>query len=120
MTTAPRKTALAFAAALVGTTALAPLASARDWHAPPAAHQWRGEAHGGGHDDTAAILGFGLIALAGAAIIANATPAPAPAPVYAPLYPYAAPPAYAPAPACTTINGYAACLGPDGTWQYVR
>ena len=53
-----------------------------------------------------------------AALIANA--AQAPQPVYAP-------PSYVPAPAyvqqtptCTTIDGYAACIGPDGNWQYVR
>jgi hypothetical protein len=61
---------------------------------------------------------LGIAALAGIAIATNAAqpqPVDAPQPVYAPAPVYAQP-----APTCTTINGYAACIGPDGDWQYVR
>jgi hypothetical protein len=112
MKTAIRRIAVALSAALIATTALTPLASAQEWHAQQH-RQWQGEQRQG-HDDSAALIGLGLFALVGAAIIANAAQAPA-EPAYAPQ------PAYAPpAPICTTINGYAACIGPDGTWQYVR
>jgi hypothetical protein len=122
MKTATRRIAIALSAALVATTALAPMASAREWQDQH--RDWHGEQHRG-HDNTAALLGFGIAALAGAAIIANiaqpAPPAYVPAPAYAPQPYYAAQPTYAaPAPTCTTINGAAACIGPDGNWQYVR
>jgi hypothetical protein len=127
---------IALATALVATTAITPLASAQEWRrgAPARVEHSRVEHvdHGRGHDNGAAWLGLGIAAIAGAAIIANAT---APQPVYAPQPAYVQPtyaaPAYVQAPyvqapyvqqtpTCTTINGYAACLGPDGTWQYVR
>jgi hypothetical protein len=126
MNTKVRTLGIALAAALVATTAITPLASAEEWHrgAPARVEHVN---RGGGHDNGAAWLGLGIAAIAGAAIIANAT---APQPVYAPQPAYVQPtyatPAYVqptyvqPAPTCTTINGYAACLGPDGTWQYVR
>jgi hypothetical protein len=117
------KIAIALSAALVATTAMAPLASAHDWR--EAQHrEWRGDG-GRGHDDTAAWIGLGIAALAGVAIAANAHPQPVyePQPVYSqpvysqPVYHHA----YGErAPTCTTINGYAACIGRDGTWQYVR
>jgi hypothetical protein len=113
--------------ALMATTAVAPMASA---------HEWQGrtryvrpvERH---HDNTAAILGLGLAAVAGFALLANSAQAQpvyaAPAPAYVPEAVYAPQPVYAPqaayaqpAPTCTTINGAAACIGPDGNWQYVR
>jgi hypothetical protein len=131
MNTKVRTLSIALAAALVATTAITPLASAEEWRRGAPARVEHVD-HGRGHDDAAAWLGLGIAAIAGAAMIANTT---APQPVYAPqpayVQPsYAAPayvqPAYVqptygqPAPTCTTINGYAACLGPDGTWQYVR
>jgi hypothetical protein len=122
-----RSLGIALATALVATTAMTPLASAQEWrHAPVRvghAPIERGpiERIRGGHGDAAAWLGLGIAAVAGAAIIANAT---APQPVYAPptyVQPSYAVPAYVQSgPTCTTINGYAACIGPDGTWQYVR
>jgi hypothetical protein len=125
MNTSARSLGLLLAAALVATTAMTPLASAQDWqrHRAPEHVQERQ----GGHDDTAAWIGLGIAAFAGAALIANAAQ---PQAVYAPPPAYAQAPAYvqqgyAPAyvqaaPSCTTINGYAACIGPDGNWQYVR
>jgi hypothetical protein len=106
-----RRIAVALSAALIATTAAAPMASAEGWR--NGRHEWQGR----GHDDSAAWVGLGIAALAGIAIAANA--AQAAPPVYAPAPAYA-PPVYAPAPTCTTINGYAACIGPDGQWQYVR
>lgn len=122
MKTATRNIALALSAALVATTALMPVASAHEWQDQH--REWRGEQRRG-HDNAGALLGFGLAALAGAAIIANVTqpaqPVYVPRPAYyPPQQVYAQSPYAAPAPTCTTINGYAACLGPDGQWQYVR
>ena len=96
-----RRIAVALSAALIATAAIAPVASAEEWRHDQ--RQWQAR----GHDDSAAWVGLGIVALAGIALAANAA--------------QAAPPAYAPpAPTCTTINGYAACIGPDGQWQYVR
>ena len=126
MNTSVRSLGIALATALVATTAMTPLASAQDWRHAPAHVGHAPIVQARGHDNAAAWLGLGIAAVAGAAIIANAT---APQPVYAPpayVQPSYAVPAYVqpsyaqPAPTCTTINGYAACLGPDGTWQYVR
>jgi hypothetical protein len=111
MTTAPRRIAIALSAALIGTTAMAPLASARGFEEHHRA--WHGEVRRSHDGGAGAWLGLGIAALAGAAIIANATQPPPPAYIPAPAYP-------APPPTCTTINGYAACIGPDGQWQYVR
>jgi len=120
MNTPVRSLGIALATALVATTAMTPLASAQEWRRGAPARVEHVD-HGRGHGDAAAWLGLGIAAIAGAAIIANAT---APQPVYAPpayVQPSYAVPAYAqPAPTCTTINGLAACIGPDGTWQYVR
>jgi hypothetical protein len=115
MGTRTGKIAIALSAALVATTAMAPLASARDWRDAAQHRDWHGG--GRGHDDTAVWVGLGIAALAGVAIAATASQ---PQPVYAPPPVYYQP-AYAQrGPSCTTINGYAACLAPDGTWQYVR
>ena len=122
MNTQARRLSIAFAAALVATTAMAPLASAQDWqhHREPVRVEHRGGHDDRGHDDTAAWLGLGIAAFAGAALIANAAQAPAYAPPAYVQQSYAQPAYVQPAPTCTTINGYAACIGPDGTWQYVR
>jgi len=132
MTTVSRGIAVALSTVLLATTAIAPMASARDRHGHPQRHAH--SQHRGG-DNTGALIGLGIVALAGAAIIASA--AQPPQPVYAPPPAYPPQPSYWPrtsyvqpiydpqafgqsAPTCTTINGYAACLGPDGTWHYVR
>jgi hypothetical protein len=108
MKTVTRRIAIALSAALVATTAVTPMASARDWRQQELRQrEWQTEPQRRGHDDAAAWIGLGIAALAGAAIVANA--AQPPQPVYA-----------QPAPTCTMINGYAACIGPDGAWQYVR
>jgi hypothetical protein len=101
-----RRIAVALSAALIAATAIAPMASAEEWRHDQ--RQW--QAHG--HDDSAAWVGLGIVALAGIALAANAAQAAPPA--------YTAPAYAPPAPTCTTINGYAACIGPDGQWQYVR
>ena len=107
-----RRIAVTLSAALIATAAIAPVASAEEWRHDQ--RQWQAR----GHDDSAAWVGLGIVALAGIALAANAAQAAPPAYVQPPAY---APPAYAPpAPTCTTINGYAACIGPDGQWQYVR
>jgi hypothetical protein len=116
MLSSTRRIAIALSATLLATTAMAPLASAREWRGDAQHHEWRGDG-GRGHDDTAAWLGLGIAALAGVAIVANAAH---PQPVYAPPPVYAEPVYAQRAPTCTTINGYAACVGRDGTWQYVR
>jgi hypothetical protein len=135
MNTLTRRIGVALTAALLATTAIAPMASAREWagqwqnHYRQAPHEWQGERHRS--DDGAGLaLGLGLAALAGIAILSSANHAPQP--VYQPAYPvypsYPQPsysqPAYAAPtygqPICTTINGAAACVAPDGTWQYVR
>jgi hypothetical protein len=122
MSTRTSKIAIALSAALVATTAMAPLASAREWRGEAQHHDFRG---GRGHGDIGAFIGLGVAALAGVAIAANVHPQPVYAqPVYAqPVYtqPVYAQPVYPQSgPNCTTINGYAACIGPDGNWQYVR
>jgi hypothetical protein len=114
MKTAARTIAVALVAAVAATAAIAPAASAREWQDQ---HRTWHQEPARGHDDTAALIGLGIAAFAGAALIASATQQPA----YAPPPAYYRQPAYAaPSPTCTTINGYAACIGPDGTWQYVR
>src|ERR1051326_6744614 len=83
MTTAPRRIAIALCAALGGTTALAPLASARQYRDDHRA--WHGEVRRGHDGYAGAWLGPGIAPLAGPAIIANASqpqPAYAPAPAY--------------------------------------
>ena len=120
MTTVSRGIAVALSTVLLATTAIAPMASARDRHGHPQRHAH--SQHRGG-DNTGALIGLGIVALAGAAIIASAAQPPQPS--YWPRTSYVQP-IYDPqafgqsAPTCTTINGYAACLGPDGTWHYVR
>ncbi len=134
-----RPAALALAATLVAGTALPQVAAAGEWpgqaqrggygynygydrhderqRAPARFDEHRVEHHE--HDDNGALIGFGIAALAGAAIIA-ATTADQPAPPY-PAPAYAPPPAYVPpAPDCRIINGWQACLGQDGYWHYVR
>jgi len=136
MTTLTRRIGVALTAALLATTAIAPIASAHDWQQRDR-RDWHGESHG--RDDNGAGLAIGLAAIAGIALLSSANhapgrradrPVPAPAyrqpvytqPVYArPVYtqPVYAQPAYG-QPSCTTINGAAACLAPDGTYHYVR
>jgi hypothetical protein len=145
MNTLTRRIGVALTAALLATTAIAPMASARQyqgeqrqgeqrqqaWHgAPQQRAEWHGEQRrDNGHDDGAGLaLGLGLAALAGVAIW-NASQAPVYQPAY-PAYPQQSygQPYYAPTyaqpgygqPNCTTINGAPACMAPDGTWQYVR
>jgi hypothetical protein len=130
MNTLTRKIGIGFAAALLATTAIAPLASAREWRGEP--HRGRVEAHHDGGNGAALAVGLGLAAVAGIALLsANQAPQPVYQPVY-PAYPqpsyvqpaYAPPvyaqPAYAAQPNCTTINGAPACMGADGNWYYVR
>ncbi len=136
MNTLARRIGVALTVALLATTAIAPMASARQWPGNWQEGQWQGqyreaprEWHGESHrpDDNGAglALGLGLAALAGIAILSSANHASEP--VYQPAYPvypsYPQPaygqPAYA-QPTCTIINGAAACIAPDGTWQYVR
>jgi hypothetical protein len=127
MNTLTRRIGVALTAALLATTAIAPMASAREWHGDHReAYRDRGDHHG---DDGAGLaIGLGIAAIAGIALLNSASQ---PAPVYQPVYPapvyrqpvYAQPvytqPVYA-QPSCTTINGAAACLAPDGTYHYVR
>lgn len=49
MTTRTSKIAIALSAALVATTAMAPLAAAREWREEVQHREWRGDA-GRGHD----------------------------------------------------------------------
>jgi hypothetical protein len=133
MTTLTRRIGVALTAALLATTAIAPIASAHDWQQRDR-RDWHGEPHGHGNDNAGLALGLGIAAIAGIAILSSVNHAPEP--VYQPVYPapayrqpvYAQPvyaqPVYA-QPAygqsnCTTINGAAACLAPDGTYHYVR
>ena len=132
MNTLTRRIGVALTATLLATTAIAPLASAREWHGDGRDNHREWHAHG---DNGAGLaLGLGIAAIAGLALLNSATEAPAP--VYQPAYPAPAygqpvyvPPAYAQPvyaqpvygqPSCTSINGAAACLAPDGTYHYVR
>jgi hypothetical protein len=125
MNTLTRRIGVVLTAALLATTAIAPMASAHGW--PGNGRTWHGESHRRGDDHAGLAIGLGIAAIAGIALLSSANHAPAP--VYQPAYPaYPAPayrqPVYAqPAygqPSCTTINGAAACLATDGTWHYVR
>lgn len=137
MNTLTRRIGVALTAALLATTAIAPVASARGWQGEQRQQSWHGEQR---HDDRrddghgnggALALGLGLAAIAGIAILsANQAPQPVYQPAY-PAYPQPsyvqptyAPPVYAqPAyaqPSCTTINGAPACMSADGNWYYVR
>ena len=130
MTTLTRRIGVALTAALLATTAIAPLASAHDWQQRDR-RDWHGESRGRGNDNAGLALGLGLAAIAGIALLSSADH---PAPVYQPAYPAYPAPAYrqpvyaqpvyaAPGygqPSCTTINGAAACLAPDGMYHYVR
>lgn len=126
MNTLTRRIGVALTAALLATTAIAPMASARDWHGDRGDHR---EFHDERHGDNGAglAIGLGIAAIAGIALLsANQAPAPVYQPAYpAPVYrqPVYVQPAYQPVyaqPSCTTINGAAACLAPDGTYHYVR
>lgn len=142
MNTLTRRIGVALTAALLATTAIAPMASAREYQGDhrEARHDWRGESHRGGDNGAGLAIGLGIAAIAGIALLSSANQ---PDPVYQPSYPaypaptyaqpayaqpaYAQPvyaqPAYQPAyaqPSCTTINGATACLAPDGLYHYVR
>jgi hypothetical protein len=106
MNTLTRRIGVALTAALLATTAIAPMASARqyqgeqrheswhgeqqhraDWHgAPQQRADWHGEQHrdNGGDNGAGLALGLGIAALAGVAIWNASQP---PAPVYQPAYP---------------------------------
>jgi hypothetical protein len=125
MNTLTRRIGVAVTAALLATTAIAPMASASGWQGD--GRTWHGESHRRGDDHVGLAIGLGIAAIAGIALLNSANHASAS--VYQPGYPaYPAPayrqPVYAqPAygqPSCTTINSAAACLAPDGTWHYVR
>jgi hypothetical protein len=133
MNTLTRRIGVALTAALLATTAIAPMASARDWQGDRRDFHGdvRHDSHREGDNGAGLAIGLGIAAIAGIALLSANQ---APEPVYQPAYPaYPAPsyrqPAYAqpvyaqPAygqPSCTTINGAAACLAPDGTYHYVR
>lgn len=134
MNTLTRRIGVALTAALLATTAIAPMASAREWRGQQRQQNWHhDERHDGGNGNGAALaIGLGLAAVAGIAILsANSAPQPVYQPAY-PAYPqpsyvqpaYAPPvyaqPAYAAQPNCTTINGAPACMAADGNWYYVR
>ena len=126
-----RRIGVALTAALLATTAIAPMASAHEWPAQwqgqyrEAPREWHGESHRRDDNGAGLALGLGLAAIAGIAILSSAHHAAEP--VYQPAYPvypsYPQPaygqPVYA-QPSCTTINGAAACLAPDGTYHYVQ
>lgn len=139
-----RRIGIALTAALLATTAIAPMASAREWQGQRQGGQWQGdhrqsrgeERHDSGGNGAALAVGLGLAAIAGIAILSANQ---APQPIYQPAYPaYSQPiyaqPAYAPPvyaqlayaqpayaePSCTTINGAPSCMGADGNWYYVR
>jgi hypothetical protein len=137
MNTLTRRIGVALTATLLATTAIAPMASAREWHGDGRDnHREVRRDHDDHHGDNGAglAIGLGIAAIAGIALLNSATEAPAP--VYQPAYPapaYRQPvyvqPAYAQPvyaqpvygqPSCTTINGAAACLAPDGMYHYVR
>jgi hypothetical protein len=131
MNTLTRRVGVALTAALLATTAIAPMASAREWHGDH--REVRHESHGHGDNGAGLAIGLGIAAIAGIALLNSATQAPAPvyqpaysAPVYRqPVYvqPAYTQPVYQPVygqPSCTTINGAAACLAPDGMYHYVR
>ena len=106
MNTLTRRIGVALTAALLATTAIAPMASARqyqgeqrheswhgeqqhraDWHgAPQQRAGWHGEQHrdSGGDNGAGLALGLGVAALAGVAIWSASQP---PAAVYQPAYP---------------------------------
>jgi hypothetical protein len=138
MNTLTRRIGVALTAALLATTAIAPMASARDWQGDR--RDIRGDthrdSHRGGDNGAGLAIGLGIAAIAGIALLSSANQAPEP--VYQPVYPaypapsyrqpvYAQPayaqPVYQPSygqPSCTTINGATACLAPDGAYHYVR
>jgi hypothetical protein len=137
MNTLTRRIGVALTAALLATTAIAPMASARDWQGDrrdihgDAHRDPHLDSHRGGDNGAGLAIGLGIAAIAGIALLSSVNQAPEP--VYQPAYPaYPAPayrqpvyaqPVYQPAygqPSCTTINGAAACLAPDGTYHYVR
>jgi hypothetical protein len=130
MNTLTRRIGVALTAALLATTAIAPMASAREWQGDhrEVRHDSRGDSHRGGDNGAGLAIGLGIAAIAGIALLSNANH---PAPVYQPAYPvpaYSQPvytqpaytqPVYA-QPSCTTINGATACLAPDGAYHYVQ
>jgi hypothetical protein len=125
MNTLTRRIGVALTVALLATTAIAPMASAQGWQGNP--RDWHGGPHRRSGNNAGLVLGLGIAAIAGIALLSTADHAPQP--VYQPAYPAYPQPAYRqpaytqPAygqPSCTTINGAAACLSPDGAWHYVR
>ena len=119
-----RGVAVLLTTAMLATTAMVPAASAHDTR--------RHHRHERGSDNTALMLGLGIAAIAGIALLANQSQASeqtyyAPQPSYyppqQPTY-YQPQPVYAPQaygrPTCTTINELPACMDQYGNWQYVR
>jgi hypothetical protein len=130
MNTRIRRIAAVASIALLASTAIAPLASAHDSRARH--HHSRAQSRG--NDNTGLIVGLGIAALIGTAIIASQSqaqptfsqPAPAYYPPPQPYYqggyqqPVYSQPQYVAQPTCTTINDVPACLDKHGNWQYVR
>jgi hypothetical protein len=133
MSTRIRRTVATLSVALLATTAVVPIASAHDTrgqyrHSHPQPQKR-------GNDNSGLIIGLGIAALIGGAIIASQAqqhePVYAPPPAYyppqqpyygsyqQPSYGYQQP-AYVAQPTCTTINDIPACLDRYGNWQYVR
>jgi len=119
-----RGVAVLLTTAMLATTAMVPAASAHDTR--------RHHRHERGNDNTALMLGLGIAAIAGIALLANQSQASQPA-YYPPQPTYYPPPqpSYYPAqqvynqpyygrPTCTTINELPACMDQYGNWQYVR
>jgi hypothetical protein len=119
-----RGVAVLLTTAMLATTAMVPAASAHDTR--------RHHRHERGNDNTALMLGLGIAAIAGIALLANQSQASQPAyyppqptyyPPQQPTY-YQPQPVYAPQaygrPTCTTINELPACMDQYGNWQYVR
>ena len=128
-----RGVAVLLTTAMLATTAMVPAASAHDTR--------RHHRHERGNDNTALMLGLGIAAIAGIALLANQSQASQPTyyppqptyyppaqpyyqggyqqPVYSQPQPVYVPQAYG-RPTCTTINDLPACMDQYGNWQYIR
>ncbi len=106
-----RRIAIALSAALIATTTITTTASSEDSQGQH--REWQVEERRG-HDASPAWAELGIAALVGIAVAAANTAQPPQAAKAAPPF------RIQPAPACTTLSGYAACIGSDGDWQFVR